>query len=79
MLFFCLLFEFGISPHNAETLASVDDGAKVKIKKPAEREQKNLTFVVISRDESVSPEEQHKQGRGSPNRDSEIDNELQHS
>lgn len=56
----------------------MDDGAKVEVKELTERKQKNLAFVAISRDESVSPEEQHKEGRGSPNRDSDIDNELQH-
>ena len=73
-----LFFEAGITAHYAEALAGVNDGAKVEVKELTERKQKNLAFIAISGDESVRPKVEHKEGRGSPNRNSKIDNELQH-
>lgn len=75
---FRLFLKFGVTPHYAEALDGMDDGAEMKVDKLAKREQKNFTFATISRDESINPEEQHEQGRGNPDRDSDIDNELQH-
>jgi len=71
-------FQLGITTHYAKALASVNDGAKVKVDKLAKREQKNLTITLPSGDESVSPKVEHKESRGNPDRDGNIDNELQH-
>jgi len=53
------------------------NGAKVEIEKLTKRHQENFTIPQTG-NESVRPKEQHKESRGSPNRDSNIDNELQH-
>ena len=53
--------------------------AEVNIEELPKRYQENFTIFPKSRDESVRPKEQHKEGRGNPNRDGDIDNELQHS
>jgi len=50
----------------------------VEIEKLTKRHQENFTIPPQSGNESVRPKEQHKQSRGSPDRDSDIDNELQH-
>jgi hypothetical protein len=71
-------FKFGIAPHNLKALNGMDDGAKVKIKEFTKRHNQNFTIMSQSGDESVRPKEQHKQSRGSPDRDGNIDNELQH-
>ena len=52
--------------------------AKVEIEKLTNRENKNFTILPQGSDKSTRPKEQHKQSRGSPNRDGDIDNELQH-
>ena len=55
------------------------NGAEVNIEESAKRHQKNFTILPQGGDESVRPKEQHKEGRGSPNRNSNFNNKLQHS
>lgn len=52
---------------------------EVDIEKLAKRHQENFTIISQSGDKSVCPKEQHKEGRSSPNRDSNFHNKLQHS
>jgi hypothetical protein len=55
------------------------NGTEVEIEKLTKRHQENFTIIPQSGNKSVRPKEQHKEGRGSPDRDSDIDNKLQHS
>ena len=77
--FFNLCLQFDDSSHYLKTLDSMHNRAEVEIKERAKRKHKNFTFTAISRNESIDPKEQHKEGGSSPNRDSDIDNKLQHS
>lgn len=55
------------------------NGAEVDKEESADGHQKNFTIILQGGDKSVRPKEQHKEGRGSPNRDSNFHNKLQHS
>ena len=76
--FFCLCLQCGKPSHYLKALDSMYNRAKVKVEKLTKRHQKNFTIPPQSGNESVCPKEQHKQSRSSPDRDGDIDNELQH-
>ena len=56
----------------------MNNRTEVDIEELPKRHQENFTILPQGGDKSVRPKEQHKESRGSPDRDSDIDNELQH-
>ncbi len=53
--------------------------AEVNVEELTKWHQENFTIIPQGGDKSVRPKEQHKEGRGSPNRNSNFNNKLQHS
>ena len=76
--FFCLCVQFGDSSYYLKALNSMDNGAEVKVKEFTNWNNKDFTVLQQNGKESVCPKEQHKQSRGSPDRDGDNDNEFQH-
>ena len=55
------------------------NGAEVEIEEMTNRHNENFLIMPQGHNESIEPKAQHKQGGSGPNRDSNLNNKLQHS